>query len=332
VRKPKAAYITSRFDLIYGPEEQAAIAERVELLAPPQTPEAVADLPAWLGEVEVIFSGWGATVLDAAFLAACPKLEAFFYGAGSVRAFVTDAFWEKGIHLSSAWAANAVPVAEYAHAAILLSLKRFWAFGQAVRQDRAYPNKEAFGVAGAYRSTVGLCSLGMIGRMMAERLARHDLRVIAYDPYVDQDAGAKLGVEMVSLETLFAQADVVSLHTPWLPETVGLITGELVASMKPNATLINTSRGAVVDEEAMLDVLAARPDLWAVLDVVWPEPPSPESRLFDLPNVILTPHIAGSMGTECHRMGQYMIEELDRYLAGEPLNWELTREKAAIMA
>jgi len=332
VRKPKTAYITSRFDLIYGPIEQAAIAERVELLAPPQTPETVADLPDWLGQVEVILSGWGAPVLDDAFLAACPQLEAFFYGAGSVRAFVTDAFWETGIQLSSAWAANAVPVAEYAHAAILLSLKRFWAFSQAVRQDRAYPHKEAFRVAGAYRSTVGLCSLGMIGRMMAERLARHDLRVIANDPYVDQVTGANLGVEMVSLETLFAQADVVSLHTPWLPETVGLITGELVASMKPNATLINTSRGAVVDEEAMLDVLAARPDLWAVLDVVWPEPPSPESRLFDLPNVILTPHIAGSMGAECHRMGQYMIEELDRYLAGEPLRWELTREKAAIMA
>ena len=158
------------------------------------------------------------------------------------------------------------------------------------------------------------------------------MRVIAYDPFVDEATAAKLGVTLVTLEALFAQSDVVSLHTPWLPETVGLITGELIASMKPCATFINTSRGAVVWEEEMLDVLAARPDLQAVLDVVWPEPPAPESRLFDLPNVVLTPHIAGSMGAECHRMGRYMIDELDRYLAGEPLRWGITREKAAILA
>lgn len=332
MRKPRAAYITDRFDLIYGPDEQAAIAELVELVASPQTADAVAGLPAWLGEVEVILSGWGAPRLDDAFLNACPQLRAFLYGAGSVRAVVTDAFWERDIILCSAWAANAIPVTEYALATILLSLKRFWSFAQAVRRDHAYPDRQGERVPGAYRSTVGLVSLGMIGRLLAERLNTFDLHVIAYDPFARHDEANALGVELVSLPELFARADVVSLHTPWLPETEGLITGTLIAAMKPCATLVNSSRGAVVAEDEMIAVLSQRPDLWAVLDVVWPEPPAPDSPLFTLPNVILTPHIAGSMADECHRLGQYMIDELQRYLAGEPLRWALTRAQAARMA
>ena len=97
--------------------------------------------------------------------------------------------------------------------------------------------------------------------------------------------------------------------------------------MKPYSTFINTSRGAVIRENEMIEVLRQRPDLWAVLDVTYPEPPPPDSPLYTLPNVLLTPHIAGSMGEECRRQGRYMIEELERYLAGQPLSWAVTKEK-----
>jgi phosphoglycerate dehydrogenase-like enzyme len=137
---------------------------------------------------------------------------------------------------------------------------------------------------------------------------------------------------MTSLDEVFRRADVVSVHTPWLKETEGLITGAHIASMKPYSTFINTSRGAVVRETEMTHVLQARPDLVAVIDVTHPEPPSPDSPLFTLPNVILTPHIAGSLGAECRRMGQYMVGELERYVLGQPLRYALTRERAAIMA
>ena len=89
--------------------------------------------------------------------------------------------------------------------------------------------------------------------------------------------------------------------------------------MKPYTTFINSSRGAVVRETEMTDVLQQRPDLVAVIDVTYPEPPSLDSPLFTLPNVILTPHIAGAMNTECRRLGQLMIDELERHLAGQPL-------------
>jgi phosphoglycerate dehydrogenase-like enzyme len=172
----------------------------------------------------------------------------------------------------------------------------------------------------------------MVGRLVRERLRPFDLRVVAYDPYVTSEEARVLDVDLVSLEDLFAASEVVSLHAPWLPETEGMILGSHLASMKQNATLINTSRGAVVREAEMVEVLGERPDLWAVLDVTHPEPPESGSRLYDLPNVVLTPHIAGSQGNECRRMGRLVVDELRRYVAGEPLQHEITRERAALMA
>jgi len=139
-------------------------------------------------------------------------------------------------------------------------------------------------------------------------------------------------VESVSLDQLFRESDVISLHTPSLPATKGMITGAHFAAMKPNATFINTARGAVVRETEMIEVLTHRPDLQAVLDVTDPEPPKPESPLYTLPNVVLTPHIAGSQNNECRRMGHYMVEELGRYLAGQPLKWQINQELAAKLA
>ena len=164
--------------------------------------------------------------------------------------------------------------------------------------------------------------------MLVERLKTFELNLLAYDPYVPSYSG----VTMVSLNDLFERSDVVSLHTPWLKETEGMITGEHLAKMKPYTTFINSARGAVVREAEMIEVLRQRPDLVAVLDVTYPEPPVPESPLYDLPNVILTPHIAGPVGPECHRNGQYMLEELKRYLVGESLKYGLTREQVKIMA
>jgi phosphoglycerate dehydrogenase-like enzyme len=135
-------------------------------------------------------------------------------------------------------------------------------------------------------------------------------------------------VELLPLDELFRRADVVSLHTPLLKETEGMITGAHLASMKPGATFINTARGAIVREKEMIEALKKRPDLQAVLDVTHPEPPEPGSPLYTLPNVILTPHIAGSMDGECRRMGRYMVEELRRFVDGKPLRWQITREMA----
>ncbi|HEX2739710.1 MAG TPA: hydroxyacid dehydrogenase [Rubrobacter sp.] len=330
--RPRGLYVlaSDAFDRIYGEPERADIAALVEVEDVPQTAETVAKNLDVLDGVEVILSGWGAPVFDGAFLEAAGDLRAVFYGAGSVRSFVTDALWKRNVRVVSAYSANAVPVSEYALAAILFSLKRGWRLAASVKQERSFPTVSA--MPGAYGSTVGIISLGATGRMLRERLRPFDVRVVAHDPYVTIEEAAELGVELMTLDPLFMEADVVSLHTPWLPETEGMIRGSHLASMKQGATLVNTSRGAVVREGEMVSVLKDRPDLTAVLDVTHPEPPEPDSPLYDLSNVVLTPHIAGSQGDECRRMGRLVVDELRRYVAGEPLEHEITKERAAVMA
>ncbi|MEK3886393.1 hydroxyacid dehydrogenase [Bacillus sp. FSL K6-3431] len=325
----KGLFILNDFNLIYGSVHEE-IMKYIDIYAEPQTKESIKQNPALLANADVIFSGWGSPVLDDKLLNAAPHLKAFFYGAGSIKNIVTDAFWDRNIPISSAFAANAVPVVEYTLSQILFSLKQGWSYVLRTKKEQRHVKR--MDVAGAYHSTVGIVSLGMIGRKVCELLKQFDVRVIAYDPFVSKEDAEQLQVELCSLEELFQRSDVVSLHTPWIKETEGLINGELISSMKHNATLINTSRGAVVNEIEMVEVLKKRIDLFAVLDVTFPEPPVEGSPLYSMDNVILTPHIAGSMSKECQRMGEYMLDELKLYLDNKPLQWEITREKSLIMA
>lgn len=318
------------FELIYTPEIRQQIEQLVEIVIQPQTGESISATPSNLMDVELIFTGWGCPVLDEELLAHAPNLKAVFYGAGSIRYLVTEAFWKRGIQITTAFRANDIPVSEFTLAQIILSLKHYWQHIQNVREKNEW--WEHLPVAGTYRSTVGLISLGMIGSMVAEKLKILDVQVIAFDPYISTEKARQLGVELRTLEEVFQQADVISLHTPWLPETEGMITGAHFAAMKEGAIFINTARGAIVREEELAAVLQQRPDLFALLDVTWPEPPEPASILRTLPNVIISPHIAGSMNRECQRNGQYIVDELKRFLSGEALLYEVIRERISIMA
>jgi phosphoglycerate dehydrogenase-like enzyme len=309
---------------------RAEIGKKVRLL-----PESVSGSEwkihtAALAEADVLFATWGMPKLDEEFLAAAPRLKAVFYAAGSVKGFATPESYKRGIVISSAWQANAIPVAEYSHATILLGLTGFWSSQRLARAGKF--SHQHSPVAGAFHSNVGLVSLGAIGRLVAGHLAKHEINILAYDPYATPAAAAALGVTLVSLQELFAKSHVVSIHTPWLPETEKMINGPLLRSMPEGATLINTSRGAVIDETDLCQVLAERQDITAILDVTHPEPPLPESPLRTLENVVLTPHIAGSIGGEVARMGYWMNDELDLYLAGKPLQHGVSEDMLARMA
>jgi phosphoglycerate dehydrogenase-like enzyme len=318
------------FNLIYTPAIRQQIEQLVEIVTPPQTGESIAASPSILKEVELIFTGWGCPVFDEDILAHAPNLKVIFYGAGSIRYLVTEAFWKRDIQITTAYRANDIPVSEFTLAQIILSLKRYWQHIQNVREKKEW--WEHLPVAGTYQSTVGLISLGMIGSMVAEKLKMLDVKAIAFDPFVSTEKARQLGVELRTLEQVFQQADVISLHTPWLPETEGMITGAHFASMKEGATFINTARGAIVREDELAAVLQQRSDLFALLDVTWPEPADPGSILRTLPNVIISPHIAGSMNRECQRNGQYVVEELKRFLSGKAMLYQITRESISIMA
>jgi len=322
------------FDTIYAPQDRNQLRSRVDFPDRAYSPSEIRENLDLLKDVELLFSGWYGEVLDKKFLDAAPHLKAVFFGGGSVRRTVTDEFWKRDIALSNAASANAVPVAEFTLAQIILSLKGVWWHTRELYRTREYPHfgSGAKQVPGAYNSTVGIASLGLIGRRVRELLRVLDVRVLLYDPFVTKESAEELGVELVSLPDLFRRSDIVTIHTPLLKETEGMITGELIASMKSCATLINTARGPLIREAEMIDVLNARTDLFALLDVTCKEPLERDSPLYSMPNVILTPHIAGSLNGECHRMGKLMIEEAERFLKGEPLQWKITQERAAILA
>lgn len=327
--KLKALYIlhAAAYDDVYAAVHED-ISALVNVYAPPQTRESVLQNPALLADAEIIFAGWGTLVFDADTLRHLPKLKAVFYGAGSIKYLLSPAFWAQGVRICSANPVLALPVAEFALAQILLSLEGMWQYSRAMHALKRKPDARAF--PGTYGSTVGLISLGVVARHLLALLWPFDLKVIAYDPFAEVSQFP--GLEFCGLDEVFQRADVVSLHTPWLPETEGMITGAHFRAMKPNSSFINTARGAIVREDEMIAALQDRPDITALLDVTYPEPPAPESPLYTLPNVVLTPHIAGPTGRECRRMGELMLAELRSYLADGTLKHEVRQSDLATIA
>lgn len=315
---------------IYEPASREAIAEMIDLVGPPRTAQEIQRNPELLKDVEVLISGWGGPRLDRRVLDHAPHLRMVFYGAGSIRTIMTEEAWRRGIGITSAWKANAIPVAEFTLAQIIFCLRGVWRHVFHLRQTHRW--EQLPGDAGTFGSRVGIVSLGEIGRRVCQYLQPLDVEVVAYDVHPDPALASVLDIRYVDLEELFATSDVVSLHTAYVPATRGMITGRLIASMKAGAALINTARGGLIDQPAMIEVLKRRPDLLAVLDVTDPEPPEEDSELWRLPNVILTPHIAGSRGREAGRMGRYMVEEIRRYVQGQPLKWLIRPEQAVWMA
>ncbi|MFI4911901.1 MAG: hydroxyacid dehydrogenase [Sedimentisphaeraceae bacterium JB056] len=328
----KGIYILDNklFDFVYGSSQREMVHNYLDIKDVAVSPEFVKQNPDILSNVDVILGSWGMPVLDEELLNNSPRLKAVFYAAGSTRYFTTDLFWDREILLTSAWVANAIPVAEYVVSQIVFSLKCGWSYVRQMRKMKQRPLD--IKSPGVYKSSVGLISFGMIPRYVATLLNSYDVDIFVYDPYIDPALPGKYGAQTCELEDIFKYSDVVCLHMPANEETRGVITAEYFRQMRPYSTFINTARGSIVNEQDMIEVLNERKDITAILDVTDPEPPRGESPLFDMDNVVLTPHISGSMRYEMGRLGQYMVEELERYIAGEPLKWKLNSEKVALLA
>lgn len=329
----KALFIMSEdmVNYVYNSETQADIKENFKIIGQPLTRENCLNYPELLAEVEIIFSGWGGPYFDEEFLTAAPNLEAVFYAAGSMKKLITNDVWKRNITITTANVVNAIPVAEYTLSQILFSLKNGWQITRRVRKEHAF-DFDTHQITGAYKKTVGLISLSSVGRKTLELLKAYDLYVKVYDPFINEEEAKKLEVELVSLNELFETSDVVSLHAPLLPETRGMVNGKLIQKMKENSTFINTARGAIVKEDELIKVLQERNDLTAILDVTYPEPPVSDSLLYVMDNIVVTPHISGSAGTEVERMGRAMYKEAMKYLNNEPLKHQITKEQFHNMA
>ncbi len=275
--------------------------------------------------VELLITSWGCPPLDAAALARMPGLKAVVHAAGSVKHHVTDACWDRGIRVSTAAAANAVPVAEYTLAAILFANKRVREIGGLYREHRAALDWAAYYPGfGNYRRTIGLVGASLVGRRVLELLRPHDFDVLLADPHLDPAEARSMGARLVGLDEMLAVCDVVSLHAPALPETHHLLDARRLSLLRDGATLVNTGRGSLVDTDA-LTAEASSGRVHAILDVTEPEVLPATSPLYSLPNVLLTPHIAGSLGGELQRITRSALDEVERYCAGEEFAHAVTR-------
>ncbi|WP_369192601.1 hydroxyacid dehydrogenase [Streptomyces sp. R08] len=278
-----------------------------------------------LAETEILVTGWGVPHLDAAALAAAPRLRVVLHAAGTIRSMISDSCWERGLLVSSAAHANALPVAEYTLAVILLAGKNAFGLRESMRTAHGLPPRPTdLAAVGNFGRRVGIIGASRVGRRVLELLRPFNLAICLSDPYVDAIEAARLGVELVSLEELLASSDIVSLHAPDTPQTYRMLDRQRLATIPDGATLINTSRGALIDPEALTEELTSG-RLNAVLDVTEPEPLPRNSPLYYLPNVFLTPHIAGSLGNELERLGRAVVQEAERLVDGLPLLHQVVR-------
>lgn len=336
--KPAAILLGSRRNLpfVYPADLLLEISRHVTWLIDPRqvlaTPVAEQSRLALPVETEIIFSTWGMPRLEEAFLDKLPNLRAVFYGAGSVRNFVTEASWRRGVRIFSAAAANAIPVAEFTVAHVILGLKKAHLLREEVRGSWRAASSTRKDLRGNYGSRVGLISYGSIARHVRRLLRSYELEVWVYDPFLNEKDAQKDGIRLAGLEQIFRECHAVSVHTPWLKETENLVRGHHLASMQEDAIFINTARGAIVHQAEMTEVLRRRPDLLAVLDVLYPEPPADDEPILALGNAWVTPHIAGSMDYECGRMGKYALEAFRQFRGGSPSHLEVTEADMATMA
>jgi phosphoglycerate dehydrogenase-like enzyme len=285
-----------------------------------------------LAAVEVLVTSWGCPPLSAEVLDAAPNLRAVLHAAGTVRPHVGDAVFDRGILVTTAADANTEPVARYTLAAILWAFKKapFLAADARIhRGDWSYRTRR--GELSGRDRTVAIVGFSRIGRRVTALLRLLDAaEVLVVDPTVDADEVHAAGASLVDLAEALPRADVLSLHAPSLPETRHLIGATELAALPPHAVLINTARGALVDTAAL--ERACGNGLHAVLDVTDPEPLPSDSVLYGLSNVVITPHVAGSLGSEARLMTDAALTELERYAAGQPPLAPVTRRALKIQA
>ncbi len=332
----KAAFIgTPKINEVYAPELIAQLKSELDFTIPEiLNPDNLEKYEAETKEITYLFSTWGMPALtgeqiDRYF----PNVKALFYGAGTVQMFARP-FIERGIDVFSAWAANAVPVAELTLAEIILCNKGFFTRMHRPSDGNVWKGRAVHpALTGNFETTVGIIGAGMIGKLVIEKLKTLDkFEILVFDPFLPEEKAAELGVTKVDLHTLFEKSQVISNHLANNEQTKGMLNADCFNRMSPTAAFINTGRGAQVVEEDLIAALKAEPHRVAVLDVTFPEPPLPESELYLLENVILTPHIAGSAYNEIHRMAEFMYEEYKSYDAGLPTRYGVTLKMLETMA
>lgn len=280
-------------------------------------------------EADIAITSWGCPKLEKDVLDSAPNLKLVLHAAGSVKGIISQELWERGIRVSGAAEALGKGVAETALGLTICSLKNLWQLSNNTKKGEWHKDRNR--VREIYNVTIGVIGGGRAGKHYIRLLKNFDANVLIYDPIMDKDEAKLLGATKVELEDLLKKSDVVSIHAPSIPATYKMLNKERLMLMKDEGIIINTARGSIIDEEALIEELK-KGRLFACLDVTEPEPPVKDHPFRSLPNVVLTPHIAGAVNNGLYRIGKYISEEIVRYLNGDKMDGEVYREKLDTIA
>lgn len=337
--KPTICYLLSRdmFTSCFRPKDVERLEAEVEPIGGPMADANDVPPDDALARAEIILTCWGSPPIRGDLLAAAKRLRFVQHSAGSVRHLVDDELFERGVRLSSCNHALAVGVAQMILGFLIVAGKRGWAIPALTRAGHWSRRSDQIAIERGQRIIelfdidVGVISASLVGRELCKLLRHFQVNTLLCDPYITAEEAAELGADKVELDDLLRRSQMVSLCAPALPATRHMMGAKQFTMMKDNAIFINTSRGQNVDEDALAAELK-KDRLFAVIDVTDPEPPPADHPFFSLPNVIVTNHIAGHATNGRFRQGQYAVDEILRFVRGEPLVNEITRERLATMA
>jgi phosphoglycerate dehydrogenase-like enzyme len=322
----------SLYAQLFTPEADRALREAGRVVFHSEERDLTsAGLAERISGVEIVVTGWGSPQFTDDVLAAAGRLRLIAHSAGSIKAMLPPAVFERGIAVTHAASAIAPAVAEMSLLLTMLMLRQAHRCHEGLKRgDWEGVRSLAIGqeIAG---QRVGVIGAGYTGRCFIQLLRAVGAEVWVYDPYLSAAGAAELDVRKVDLDELLSQCPVVSLQAPSTAETYHMIGARELGLLADGAILINTARSWLVDQEALLAELRTG-RIQAALDVFDQEPLPSDNPFRELDNVFLTPHIAGATVQARHRQGQVVVEEIQRFLRGEPLRYRVTREMLDIMA
>lgn len=336
MKKPRAVIAINRelYPTLLSPLDLTRLREMTELLNddPPAT-ITKEFLMKHLPTADIAITSWFSARLDEEVLAAAPNLKLVCHAAGSVRPIVSETLWGRKIQVMSGAAAIAYGVAEYCLGLMLMASKRVFWLTQGTRQGLWTELSPCFGgFFELYQQKVGVIGAGHIGKHLIRLLRNFDCQVLAYDPYLSAEQAAEMGcLKVETLEELFSQCRVVSLHAPTNESTRHMLRGHHFAALPKGAVFINTAGSIQIHEEEFLAELR-RGRFVACVDRCHQEPCALDHPYRSLPNVILSPHIAGAFAENKLRIGTYVVDEIARWIEKKPLQYEVTEAKLATMA
>jgi phosphoglycerate dehydrogenase-like enzyme len=301
---------------LFAPPVRARLDALGEITANPTdrnyTGEELAEM---ITGVEACLASWGSPKFTPEVMERADSLRIISYAAGSVKGIVTPAAFERGVTVCTSQPAMAISVAAMTVAMMEIMLRNVVGWATAIRSKRTWRPE---GVAKARElsgKVVGIIGASLIGREVIRFLGPFDVEIWVCDPYLSAEEAVNLGVQKVGLEEIFPGCDVITVHAPLTDETRGMIRREHLRLIKDGAVLINTSRGAIIDHEALLEELRTG-RFTAALDVTDPEPLPEGHELFGLENVVFTPHISGGTPEMVRRQGELAIRNLELFFSG----------------